>query len=52
MTRLDSLWSKDRRYWHVENGDIVIHNDAPKEVKESYERYLKQKEAAIKRGTL
>lgn len=52
MTRLDFSWSKDRSYWHFENGSVVIHDDALKEVKESYERYLKQKEAAIKRGTL
>ena len=49
MTRLDFSWSKDERYWHFE---VVIHDDAPKEVKESYERYLKQAEAARKRGTL
>ena len=52
MTRLDFSWSKDERYWHFENGKVVIHDDAPKEVKESYERYLKQAEAARKRGTL
>ncbi len=52
MTRLDFSWSKDERYWHFENGKVVIHDDAPKEVKESYEHYLKQAEAAQKRGTL
>ena len=52
MTKLDYSWSKDKRYWHFENGVVVIHEDAPKEVKESYERYLKQAEAAQKRGTL
>ena len=53
MTRLDFSWSKDKRYWHYDdNLNVVIHDDAPKEVKESYERYLKQAEAARKRGTL
>ena len=52
MTKLDFSWSKDRRYWHFENGSVVIHKDAPQEVKDSYERYLKQAEAAAKRGTL
>ena len=51
MTRLDGYWSKFPEYWHIKNGVVVIH-DAPKEVKESYERYLKQAEAARKRGTL
>ena len=52
MTRLDFSWAKDRRYWHIENGKVVIHKDAPKEVKEGYEHYLKQLDAAIKRNTL
>ena len=52
MTRLDGYWSKFPEYLHIKNGDVVIHDDAPKEVKESYERYLKQAEAARKRGTL
>lgn len=53
MTRLDFSWSKDKRYWHYDSKlNVVIHDDAPKEVKESYERYLKQVEAARKRGTL
>ena len=52
MTRLDGYWSKCPEYWHIKNGVVVIHDDAPKEVKESYERYLKQAEAARKRGTL
>ncbi len=52
MTRLDFSWAKDKQYWHFEKGDVVIHDDAPKKVKEAYERYLKQVEAARKRGTL
>lgn len=52
MTRLDFSWAKDRKYVHFENGEIVPNKDAPKEVKEGYERYLKQVEAARKRGTL
>lgn len=52
MTKLDSYWAEFPQYWHVEQGVVVIHKDAPKEVKESYERYLKQGEAAAKHGTL
>lgn len=52
MTRLDYSWADDDRYWHFEDGRPVIHDDAPKEVKEGYERYLKQADAARKRGTL
>ncbi len=52
MTRLDFSWADDKRYWHFENKIVVIHDDAPKEIKEAYERYLKQCEEAQKRGTL
>ena len=52
MTRLDFSWSKDERYWHFENGKVVIHDDAPREVTESYKRYVEQVAAANKRGTL
>lgn len=52
MTRLDNLWMKDRQYWHFENGVAIVHADAPKEVKASYEHYLKQHKEAQKRGTL
>lgn len=52
MTKLDYSWAEDKQYWHFENGAPVIHENAPKEVKESYERYLKQREEARKRGTL
>lgn len=55
MTRLDMSWMEDDRYWHFEGEDppiMVVNDDAPKAIKESYERYMKQKEAAIKRGTL
>ena len=52
MTRLDFSWSTDNQYWHFENGKPGIHEDAPNEVKRGYERYLKQVEAAQKRGTL
>ena len=52
MTKLDSYWAKFPQHWHVEKGVVVLHEDAPKEVKESYERYLKQGEEARKRGTL
>lgn len=53
MTKLDFSWKKDHQYWHYEGlGKPVIHDDAPQEVKESYERYLRQVEEARKRGTL
>lgn len=53
MTKLDFSWAKDEKNWHFdENGVRVVNDDAPKEVKEAYERYLKQAEAARKRGTL
>lgn len=52
MTRLDFSWMKDERYWHFENGQAVVNEDAPTEVKKVYERFLKQAEAAEKRGTL
>lgn len=52
MTRLDYSWTNDRKYVCVENGRVTITKDAPKEVKEAYERFLKQREEARKRGTL
>ena len=30
MTRLDGYWSKFPEYWHIKNGVVVIHDDAPK----------------------
>ncbi len=52
MTRLDYSWADDMKYIHVENGEVVPNKDAPKEVKEAYERFLKQREAARKRGAM
>lgn len=52
MTRLDFSWANDRKYVQIKNGEVTITEDAPKEVKEAYERYLKQVEEARKRGTL
>lgn len=55
MTRLDFSWAEDRNHWHFEGDDPpirVVNDDAPQEVKESYERYLKQVKEAKKRGTL
>ena len=53
MTKLDFSWSKDKRHWHYDdNLKVVIHDDAPREVKESYKRYVEQVAAANKRGTL
>ena len=52
MTRLDHSWADDRRYVQIKNGELTITEDAPKEVKDAYKRYLKQVEEARKRGTL
>lgn len=53
MTKLDFSWSKDKRHWHYDdNLKVVIHDDAPREVKESYKRYVEQATVANKRGTL
>ena len=52
MTKLDGYWAKFREYRHIKDGVVVIHDDAPKEVKESYKRYVEQADAANKRGTL
>lgn len=54
MTRLDFSWKdKERKNWHYdERGIAVVNDDAPIAVKEAYERFLKQAEAARKRGTL
>lgn len=55
MTRiLNRDWKKYRDYYHYDekDGHTVIHDDAPEEMKKSYEAYLKEIEAAAKRGTL
>lgn len=54
MTRLDFSWKDhERKYWHYdERGVSVVNDDAPEEIKEAYERYLKQHEEAERRGTL
>lgn len=42
MVLLDMAWKKDKRYYHYEGFREVIHDDAPKWVKDSYKRYLEQ----------
>lgn len=44
MTKaLDFYWKTNRDWWHVEGFERVINEDAPKEAKESYNHYLKQR---------
>lgn len=53
MTKLDYYWLSNKEWSHrMPNGERVINDDAPKEAKESYERYLQQSKEAAKRGTL
>lgn len=43
MKKLDFKWQEDERWWHYsDDGRVVIHKDAPNEVKESYAHYLSQ----------
>lgn len=42
MTKLDMFWRSKREWWHIENFDAVLNNDAPEEAKKSYEHYKKQ----------
>lgn len=40
------LWNKDDSWWdYNEKGDIVLTDKAPKEAKESFERYKKKIES-------
>ena len=54
MTILDFKWSEDKKW--VEPGEdgkgLRLKKDAPEELQESYRNYLRQLEAAAKRGTL
>ena len=40
MKAYDMLWSKDPKWFHYENLFPVIHEDAPEEVKKSFQNYL------------
>ena len=51
MRKLDFYWKTNKEwYYRKENGTCVLKDTAPKEAKESYERYLKQVEQAEKEG--
>ena len=52
MTKFDYFWRSNPEWVKYENRKFVLKDDAPKEAKESYERYLKQREEATKRGTI
>lgn len=43
MTKnIELYWHSNRDWWHYDGYAMVINEDAPKEAKESYKRYLKQ----------
>jgi hypothetical protein len=42
MKNYDMLWSKDPKWFHYENLFPVIHEDAPEEVKKSFQNYLQE----------
>lgn len=42
MRKDDMIWSYDRQYYHRDGFLIVIHDDAPDYVKESYNHYVQQ----------
>ena len=53
MTKLDYYWLSNKAWSHrLPNGTRVINEDAPKEAKDSYERYLQQSKKAEERGTV
>ena len=53
MTKLDYFWASNDDWCHwTEYGELVVNDDAPAEAKESYERYLKQRDEATKRGSI
>ncbi|MCF0132704.1 MAG: hypothetical protein HUJ72_02445 [Blautia sp.] len=39
---VDMSWASNPDWFHFEGLVPVIHDDAPKEAKDSYERYVKQ----------
>lgn len=55
MTRIENReWKKYKDFYHYDDkdGHIVIHEDAPDQMMESYEAYQKEINAASQRGTL
>lgn len=42
MKALDFYWMSNKEWTRIENGQIVIKEDAPQKAQESYKRYLKQ----------
>ena len=53
MRKLDFFWQSNKDwYYRKENEACVLQETAPKEAKESYARYLEQKERAKKEGGL
>ena len=44
MTKLDFYWRSNKEWYHYEEFEPVINEDAPPEAQESYQRYLKQLE--------
>ena len=42
MRKMDMDWLNDDRWFHFDGLVPVIHDDAPAEVKESFENYLKE----------
>ena len=49
MRKMGFYWKSNPDWWYrKENGVCVLKDTAPKEAKESYERYLKQWELASK----
>ena len=42
MKRLDLRWMDNEDWYTYEDGDAVLKDTAPKEARESYERYLEQ----------
>ena len=44
MRKIDLYWKTNPDWWYVKNLEFHLREDAPKEAKESYERYLKQLE--------
>lgn len=43
MRKLEYYWMSNKEWYHLtENMHFVVNDDAPKEAKESYERYLKE----------
>ena len=42
MEKLDLRWMDDMRWFHHEGNIVVIHDDAPDYVKESFANYCKQ----------